>query len=71
MADVRTIAVRNPRTGAAEFSFSPATAEEVARKAARLRNNQKKWAARPVQERIGITDGPLALFVFTMSLPMR
>jgi succinate-semialdehyde dehydrogenase / glutarate-semialdehyde dehydrogenase len=54
MADVRTIAVRNPRTGAAEFSFTPATAEEVARKAARLRTNQKKWAARPVQERISI-----------------
>ena len=54
MADVRTIAVRNPRTGVADFSFPPATADEVARKAARLRGNQKKWAARPVQERIAI-----------------
>jgi succinate-semialdehyde dehydrogenase/glutarate-semialdehyde dehydrogenase len=50
----RTIAVRNPRTGGTEFSFSAASAEEVAEKAARLRRNQKVWAARPVAERIGI-----------------
>jgi acyl-CoA reductase-like NAD-dependent aldehyde dehydrogenase len=50
----RTIAVRNPRTGGTEFSFSAASLEEVTEKAARLRRNQKVWAARPVAERIGI-----------------
>jgi succinate-semialdehyde dehydrogenase / glutarate-semialdehyde dehydrogenase len=50
----RTISVRNPRTGGTEFSFSAAGAQEVAQKAARLRRNQKVWAARPVAERIGI-----------------
>jgi acyl-CoA reductase-like NAD-dependent aldehyde dehydrogenase len=52
--DARTIAVRNPRTGATEFSFTPTAAEEVARKAARLREAQKTWAARPLPARIGI-----------------
>jgi succinate-semialdehyde dehydrogenase / glutarate-semialdehyde dehydrogenase len=50
----RTISVRNPRTGGTEFAFSAAGAQEVAQKAARLRRNQKVWAARPVAERIGI-----------------
>jgi succinate-semialdehyde dehydrogenase/glutarate-semialdehyde dehydrogenase len=56
MADTesRAIPVRNPRTGDTEFSFPAATAEEIARKAARLRRNQKVWAARPVTDRIGI-----------------
>lgn len=56
MADVevRAIPVRNPRTGDTEFSFPAAGAEEIARKAARLRRNQKVWAARPITERIGI-----------------
>ena len=50
----RAIPVRNPRTGATEFSFPAAGAEEIAHKAARLRRNQKVWAARPIGERIGI-----------------
>jgi succinate-semialdehyde dehydrogenase / glutarate-semialdehyde dehydrogenase len=56
MADTesRAIPVRNPRTGDTEFSFPAATAEEIAHKAARLRHNQKVWAARPITERIGI-----------------
>jgi succinate-semialdehyde dehydrogenase / glutarate-semialdehyde dehydrogenase len=41
----RTIAVRNPRTGSIDFHLPVATAEEVAVKAARLRKNQKAWAA--------------------------
>ena len=56
MADTesRAIPVRNPRTGDTEFSFPAASAEEVAGKAARLRHNQKTWAARPISERITI-----------------
>jgi acyl-CoA reductase-like NAD-dependent aldehyde dehydrogenase len=56
MADTesRAIPVRNPRTGDTEFSFAAAGAEEIAAKAARLRHNQKAWAARPITERIGI-----------------
>src|ERR1700761_4636210 len=56
MADTesRAIPVRNPRTGATEFSFSAANADEVAQKAARLRRNQRVWAARPIEERVGI-----------------
>jgi succinate-semialdehyde dehydrogenase / glutarate-semialdehyde dehydrogenase len=52
--ETRSIAVRNPRTGTTEFSFSAATATEVAEKAARLRDNQKAWAARPINDRISI-----------------
>ncbi len=52
--EIRTIPVRNPRTGATEFSFPAASPQEVAEKAARLRRNQQAWAARPVAERIGI-----------------
>jgi succinate-semialdehyde dehydrogenase/glutarate-semialdehyde dehydrogenase len=51
---VRTIPVRNPRTGVTEFTFTPASTEEIAQKAARLRLNQKAWAARPIAERIGV-----------------
>src|SRR5580692_7647317 len=56
MADteMRSIAVRNPRTGDTEFTFAAASAEEIAHKAARLRRNQKVWAARPITERIAI-----------------
>jgi succinate-semialdehyde dehydrogenase/glutarate-semialdehyde dehydrogenase len=51
---IRTIPARNPRTGATDFTFAAASAEEVAQKAARLRRNQTAWAARPVAQRIGI-----------------
>jgi succinate-semialdehyde dehydrogenase / glutarate-semialdehyde dehydrogenase len=56
MTDIgtRAIPVRNPRTGSTEFTFPAASAQEVAEKAARLRGNQKVWAARPIAERIGI-----------------
>jgi acyl-CoA reductase-like NAD-dependent aldehyde dehydrogenase len=56
MADVesRTLGIRNPRTGAIDFQLRIATAEEVAAKAARLRENQKMWAARPVGVVIGL-----------------
>ena len=51
---IQEIPVRNPRTGGIDFTFKPTTAEEIARKAARLRVNQKVWAARPIKERVGI-----------------
>jgi succinate-semialdehyde dehydrogenase / glutarate-semialdehyde dehydrogenase len=40
----RTLAVRNPRTGRTDFDLAVATAEGVATKAARLRENQKAWS---------------------------
>jgi acyl-CoA reductase-like NAD-dependent aldehyde dehydrogenase len=52
--DIRTIPVRNPRTGATDFTFPAASQQEVAEKSARLRRNQKVWAARPIAERVGI-----------------
>jgi succinate-semialdehyde dehydrogenase / glutarate-semialdehyde dehydrogenase len=39
------IAVRNPRTGQVEFELAPATREEVAAEAQRLRSAQPAWAA--------------------------
>src|SRR5262245_31655064 len=52
--DTRTLPARDPRTGKVDFTFAAASAEEVAEKAARLRNNQVRWAARPIAERIAI-----------------
>jgi len=53
-AGSREIAVRDPRTGSTEFSFTAASAAQVAAAAARLRRNQPAWAARPIRERIDI-----------------
>ena len=44
-ADARTLPVRNPRTGAVDFSLAVSPPEEVAAKAAQLRANQPAWAA--------------------------
>ncbi len=52
--DTRTIAVRNPRTGATDFTLTPASPAEVAEKGARLRRNQPAWAARSIADRIGV-----------------
>jgi acyl-CoA reductase-like NAD-dependent aldehyde dehydrogenase len=52
--ETRTIPVRNPRTGATDFTFPAASPQEVADKSARLRRNQKVWAARSIAERVGI-----------------
>ncbi|MEJ0038056.1 MAG: aldehyde dehydrogenase family protein [Gammaproteobacteria bacterium] len=52
--EIRTIPVRNPRTGTTEFTLPVASSQEVAEKAARLRRNQKAWAARPVADRVAI-----------------
>ncbi|MBO9519679.1 MAG: aldehyde dehydrogenase family protein [Porphyrobacter sp.] len=48
------LAVRNPRTGEADFQLAVSSPSEVAEKAARLRANQKAWAAMPLQARIGV-----------------
>ncbi len=53
-ADLRTIPVRNPRTGAVDFNLPVSPVGEVAAKAARLRENQKAWGAMPLAVRIGI-----------------
>ncbi|MET0291427.1 MAG: aldehyde dehydrogenase family protein [Steroidobacteraceae bacterium] len=41
----RTISVRNPRSGKTDFELPVADGDEVAAKAARLRQGQKAWAA--------------------------
>jgi acyl-CoA reductase-like NAD-dependent aldehyde dehydrogenase len=46
--------VRNPRTGAIDFELPVTPADEVAAKAKSLRENQVKWAALSLHERIGI-----------------
>jgi succinate-semialdehyde dehydrogenase/glutarate-semialdehyde dehydrogenase len=50
----RTIAVRNPRTGATDFDLTVASAEEVAAKAVRLRQNQKAWNELGLAGRTGV-----------------
>jgi len=46
--------VRNPRTGEADFRLPVSDAHEIAAKAARLRNNQRAWAAMPLEARCGV-----------------
>jgi acyl-CoA reductase-like NAD-dependent aldehyde dehydrogenase len=53
-ADVRTLPVRNPRTGEIDVTLRVTSPQELAAKAARLRENQKAWAAMPVGDRIGV-----------------
>lgn len=38
-----TISVRNPRTGRVDYEFEPASRDEIAAKAKRLRDNQADW----------------------------
>jgi acyl-CoA reductase-like NAD-dependent aldehyde dehydrogenase len=56
MADAgpRSIPVRNPRTGRTDFDLQVASPHEVATKAARLRENQKAWAAMGLAGRSGV-----------------
>lgn len=56
MADVgtRNIPVRNPRTGRTDFDLQVASPAEVVSKAARLRENQKAWAALGLAGRSGV-----------------
>jgi len=53
-ADPRFLPVRNPRTGAVDFQLPITPAAEVAAKAKRLRENQVKWAALALHERVAI-----------------
>jgi succinate-semialdehyde dehydrogenase/glutarate-semialdehyde dehydrogenase len=46
--------VRNPRSGEADFTLEVSSADEVAAKAARLRENQRAWAAMPLAARCGV-----------------
>ncbi|HWL46587.1 MAG TPA: aldehyde dehydrogenase family protein, partial [Sphingomonadaceae bacterium] len=52
--DLRSLPVRDPRTGQTEFTLAVTPPEEVAAKAARLRANQVAWAALSIGERIGV-----------------
>ena len=54
MASAATLDVRNPRTGAADHSIVVSSAQEVAEKAARLRENQRAWEAMGVAGRCGV-----------------
>jgi acyl-CoA reductase-like NAD-dependent aldehyde dehydrogenase len=53
-ADVRTLPVRNPRTGKIDLTLEVTPPEEVAAKARRLRENQTAWAAMSLGERIAV-----------------
>ena len=48
------LAVRNPRTGRADFELAISSRAEVAEKAARLRANQPSWEALGVEGRCGV-----------------
>ena len=48
------IEVRNPRTGRSDHRLEVASREDVAAKAARLRENQRQWGALPVEARCGV-----------------
>ena len=50
----RTIAVRNPRSGATDFELAVASRNEVAAKAQMLRENQVAWQAMGLEDRIGV-----------------
>ncbi len=52
--DQRLLPVRNPRTGAVDFTLTVANAAQVREQAAQLRENQKVWGARPLAERIAV-----------------
>lgn len=54
MADAAVLEVRNPRTGKADHRIAVASREEVADKAARLRENQRAWEAMGVGGRCGV-----------------
>jgi acyl-CoA reductase-like NAD-dependent aldehyde dehydrogenase len=56
MADlgVRALPVRNPRTGAIDFSIPVASREDVDAVARKLRQHQPAWAAMPITDRINV-----------------
>ncbi|MEJ1966719.1 MAG: aldehyde dehydrogenase family protein [Gammaproteobacteria bacterium] len=48
----RTLPVRNPRTGEIDLHITPPTGEEIAAICKRLREGQRRWAKRSLDERI-------------------
>lgn len=54
MTSVRTIPVRNPRTGETDFELPVDDGAAVAAKAARLRFNQRAWGAMPAEQRVAV-----------------
>ncbi len=54
MGGARRLDVRNPRTGETDYRIAAADDSEVAAAAARLRETQPAWAARPVAERTAV-----------------
>ncbi len=55
MSSIRNaMPVRNPRTGEIDLHITPASAEDVAAAAARLRAAQPKWSAAGVEHRIAV-----------------
>ena len=54
MADAAILEVRNPRTGAVDHRIAVSSREEVAAKAARLRENQHVWEAMGVGGRCAV-----------------
>ena len=53
-ADLRTLPVRDPRTGEIDLTLGITPPEEIAAKAKRLRDNQKAWAGMPIGDRVGV-----------------
>jgi len=50
----RTIPVRNPRTGQVDFDLPVTPPGEIRLKAERLRQNQRAWAAQPLEARLSV-----------------
>jgi succinate-semialdehyde dehydrogenase/glutarate-semialdehyde dehydrogenase len=50
----RTLPVRNPRTGEIDFHITPPTGDEIAALCVRLREGQRRWAQRSLDERIRV-----------------
>lgn len=53
-AGVRTLSVRNPRTGRIDFELEAASPAEVAAVVGRLRQAQPAWARAPLEHRIAV-----------------
>ena len=58
----RTLPIRNPRTGVADFEIEVADASDVAAKAAALRAHQPAWASKTLEERTAVMQRWLGEF---------
>ena len=59
MADAAVVDVRNPRTGEVDHRIAVASREEVASKAAQLRENQRAWHAEAEVARTATSIRPI------------